>query len=190
MAKEIERPGIPVAYVTTLTSLAEEIRANRIVAGVRIPHPGGQSHARGGEGARSADRGHTSRARSADRIGGGSGVFRVDHRGPLMAPDPMRLVRQVHRVDSIAFGSGTALDNRRLSVDRQALVDLVLSDDRLTHCNVELVSLGENARIVHICNTVEPQWRVGPTFPAGSQRPARRRRRHAPSRWRGCHHLL
>ena len=39
MAKEIERTGIPVAYVTTLTSLAEEIRANRIVAGVRIPHP-------------------------------------------------------------------------------------------------------------------------------------------------------
>jgi glycine reductase complex component B subunit gamma len=39
MAKEIERAGIPVAYVTTLTSLAEEVRANRIVAGVRIPHP-------------------------------------------------------------------------------------------------------------------------------------------------------
>ena len=39
MAKEIERSGIPVAYITTLTSLAEEIRANRIVAGVRIPHP-------------------------------------------------------------------------------------------------------------------------------------------------------
>ena len=31
--------GIPVAYVTTLTSLAEDVRANRIVAGVRIPHP-------------------------------------------------------------------------------------------------------------------------------------------------------
>jgi betaine reductase len=41
MAKEIERTGIPVAYVTTLTSLAEENRANRIVAGVRIPHPMG-----------------------------------------------------------------------------------------------------------------------------------------------------
>jgi glycine reductase len=39
MAKEIERAGIPVAYVTTLTSLAEEVRANRIIAGVRIPHP-------------------------------------------------------------------------------------------------------------------------------------------------------
>lgn len=31
--------GIPVACVTTLTTLAAEVRANRIVAGVRIPHP-------------------------------------------------------------------------------------------------------------------------------------------------------
>lgn len=31
--------GIPVAYVTTLTSLASDVHANRIVAGVRIPHP-------------------------------------------------------------------------------------------------------------------------------------------------------
>ena len=31
--------GIPVAYITTLTTLATDVRANRIVAGVRIPHP-------------------------------------------------------------------------------------------------------------------------------------------------------
>lgn len=31
--------GIPVALVTTLTSLAADVKANRIVAGVRIPHP-------------------------------------------------------------------------------------------------------------------------------------------------------
>ena len=31
--------GIPVACVTTLTTLAADVRANRIVAGVRIPHP-------------------------------------------------------------------------------------------------------------------------------------------------------
>ena len=37
----MERAGIPVAYVTTLTSLAEDVRANRIVAGMRIPHPVG-----------------------------------------------------------------------------------------------------------------------------------------------------
>lgn len=31
--------GIPVACVTTLTTLAVDVRANRIVAGIRIPHP-------------------------------------------------------------------------------------------------------------------------------------------------------
>ena len=132
-----------MAYVTTLTSLAEEIRANRIVAGVRIPHPVWQSYARA-EKELEVRAAVTRRALEVptESVEGPS-VFRVDHRGPLMAPDPMRLVRQVHRVDSIAFGSGTALDNRRLSVDRQALVDLVLSDDRPTHCNVELVSLAK-----------------------------------------------
>lgn len=28
-----------MAYITTLTTLATDVRANRIIAGVRIPHP-------------------------------------------------------------------------------------------------------------------------------------------------------
>jgi glycine reductase len=30
-----------VSYITTLTTLATDVRANRIIAGVRIPHPVG-----------------------------------------------------------------------------------------------------------------------------------------------------
>ena len=41
MAKEIERAGIPTAYITTLTDLAQMMHAHRIVAGVQIPHPCG-----------------------------------------------------------------------------------------------------------------------------------------------------
>lgn len=41
MVKEIERAGIPTAYITTLTDLARMVGANRIVAGVQIPHPCG-----------------------------------------------------------------------------------------------------------------------------------------------------
>jgi hypothetical protein len=41
MAKEIERAGIPTAYITTLTDLATMMQANRIVAGVQIPYPCG-----------------------------------------------------------------------------------------------------------------------------------------------------
>lgn len=78
---------------------------------------------------------------------------------------PMRLERRVHNVSEIAFGPRIDLRQGRLELNRDALSTLVLADDRLTTCNVELVSGGENARVVHICDTVEPQWRThGMTF--------------------------
>jgi sarcosine reductase len=68
----------------------------------------------------------------------------------------MRLERRVHHVTELGFGARTGLDKGRLQIDHQALIDLVLADDRLTGC----------ARVIHICDTVEPHWRVnGPTFP-------------------------
>lgn len=41
MAKELERGGIPTVLVTCLTNVAEMVGANRILAGVAIPHPVG-----------------------------------------------------------------------------------------------------------------------------------------------------
>jgi len=78
----------------------------------------------------------------------------------------MRLERRVHQVDEIAFGPRTGLRDKRLEVDRDELRSLALSDDRVMTCNVELVSAGEHARVIHICDTVEPQWRtLGASFP-------------------------
>ncbi|MGH2377946.1 MAG: glycine/sarcosine/betaine reductase component B subunit [Candidatus Limnocylindria bacterium] len=83
-----------------------------------------------------------------------------------MAPRQARLERRGFPVTAAAFGPRTALDGGRLVIDRAELADLVLTDDRLTRCAVELVAPGEDARIVHICDTVEPQWRLdGGTFP-------------------------
>ena len=81
MAKEIERSGIPVAYVTTLTSLAEENRANRIVAGVRIPHPLGNPLLTA-DNEQSLRRAVTQRALDVlTEPVDGPKVFRVDHPG-------------------------------------------------------------------------------------------------------------
>jgi glycine reductase complex component B subunit alpha and beta len=78
----------------------------------------------------------------------------------------MRLERHVHEVRDIVFGSQTQLRAGHLEINRQSLIDLVRADDRVASCAVELVSPGENARVVHICDTVEPHWRAGgPTFP-------------------------
>jgi glycine/betaine/sarcosine/D-proline reductase family selenoprotein B len=41
LAKEIERVGIPVVYVTSLPTVAMMIGANRIVRGPAITHPFG-----------------------------------------------------------------------------------------------------------------------------------------------------
>ncbi len=41
IAKEIEREGIPVAYITAMVMVAQQVRAHRIIRGVKIPHPCG-----------------------------------------------------------------------------------------------------------------------------------------------------
>ena len=39
--KEIERAGLPAAVITSMTSVALSVGANRIVKAGRIPHPTG-----------------------------------------------------------------------------------------------------------------------------------------------------
>lgn len=41
LSKEIEKCNIPVVLITAMTPLAKQVGANRIVRGVRIPHPWG-----------------------------------------------------------------------------------------------------------------------------------------------------
>lgn len=41
ISKELEKAGLPVAIVTAMFPVAEQVRANRIVKGVSIPHPCG-----------------------------------------------------------------------------------------------------------------------------------------------------
>ena len=39
MAKELERAGIPTVLISSLVSIAKNVGATRIVAGLGIPHP-------------------------------------------------------------------------------------------------------------------------------------------------------
>ena len=39
MVKEIERAGIPVVHICTVTQISMTVGANRIVPAVAIPHP-------------------------------------------------------------------------------------------------------------------------------------------------------
>ena len=41
IVKEIEKGGLPVALITAMTKMATQVGANRIVTGIKIPHPCG-----------------------------------------------------------------------------------------------------------------------------------------------------
>jgi glycine reductase len=41
ISKELDREGLPVAMVSAMYPLAEQVGASRIIRGVRIPHPCG-----------------------------------------------------------------------------------------------------------------------------------------------------
>ena len=41
MSKELEKAGLPVAIISAMYAVVEQVRANRIVKGVSIPHPCG-----------------------------------------------------------------------------------------------------------------------------------------------------
>ena len=41
ISKELDKAGVPVAMISALFPLAEQVGASRIVKGVRIPHPCG-----------------------------------------------------------------------------------------------------------------------------------------------------
>ena len=43
MSKELEKAGLPVALVSAMFPVAMQVRAHRIVKGVRIPHPCGDA---------------------------------------------------------------------------------------------------------------------------------------------------
>lgn len=49
MVKEIERAGIPVVHVCTVTPISMTVGANRIVPAVAIPHPLGNPALEAGE---------------------------------------------------------------------------------------------------------------------------------------------
>ena len=41
MVREIERAGIPVAYITAMSLLAKQMGNNRVITGTKLPHPCG-----------------------------------------------------------------------------------------------------------------------------------------------------
>ena len=39
IAREIEKTGIPVAFMTAMSMMAKQLGANRVITGTKVPHP-------------------------------------------------------------------------------------------------------------------------------------------------------
>ena len=80
----------------------------------------------------------------------------------------MRLELGTFHVGEVVFGPQTRLGGGRLEVDHDELARLALQDPRLRRASIQLVRPREEARIVHVCDTIEPRAKVsgpGGVFP-------------------------
>lgn len=71
-------------------------------------------------------------------------------------------------ISDVQFGEKTKVENGTLFVNRDEIVGLVLTDDRLIGCKVELAKPGEPCRIAPVKDVIEPRVKVsggGAIFP-------------------------
>ncbi|MCL4458877.1 MAG: glycine/sarcosine/betaine reductase component B subunit [Chloroflexi bacterium] len=80
----------------------------------------------------------------------------------------MRLELATFEVKDVVFGPRTALQDGTLSIDREELQRLLLEDENLRNVEIELARPGEETRIIHVLDALEPRLKVtgpGYTFP-------------------------
>src|SRR5919205_1228086 len=80
----------------------------------------------------------------------------------------MRLEIGTIAVDNLELDGRTALDNRTLLVDREAVRRQVLEDPHFADVQLHVARPGESIRIVHALDVSEPRWKTagpGGVFP-------------------------
>ena len=74
---------------------------------------------------------------------------------------------RIHIAD-VQFGDKTEIKGNTLYVNAKELSDLILKDDRLLSCRIELARPGESIRITPVKDVIEPRLKVegpGCVFP-------------------------
>jgi glycine reductase len=72
----------------------------------------------------------------------------------------MKLELRTFEVTDVVLGSETALSSGVLTVDGGALKELLLRDDHFADVAIEVVRPGDDVRVVHIIDAVEPRLRL------------------------------
>ena len=64
------------------------------------------------------------------------------------------------RIEDVQFGEVTKIENHVLYVNAKELEELVLEDDRLVSCRIELAHPGESCRITPVKDVMEPRIKM------------------------------
>lgn len=63
-------------------------------------------------------------------------------------------------VSKVVFDAETRLDDEVLKIRRQELEELVRGDPRIAGLDLDIVEPGESARVIHVCDAIEPRVKV------------------------------
>ncbi|MBA2526254.1 MAG: glycine reductase [Pyrinomonadaceae bacterium] len=63
-------------------------------------------------------------------------------------------------VNKIVFDRETRLDDDVLKISRRELEELVQGDPRIAEVKIEIVEAGESARVIHVCDAIEPRIKI------------------------------
>ncbi|MDP4160721.1 MAG: glycine/sarcosine/betaine reductase component B subunit, partial [Bacillota bacterium] len=77
----------------------------------------------------------------------------------------MKLEMGTFKIEQVIFGRKTCLDNGVLEINREELINYLSEDKTFSEAGLEIVTPGENARIVHVIDAVEPRFKDGNTVP-------------------------
>lgn len=66
-------------------------------------------------------------------------------------------------INEVVLGEESKVEDHVLYLDQQAIVDMVLEDDHLASCHVEIAKPGEKTRITPVKDVIEPRCKVDST---------------------------
>ncbi len=69
----------------------------------------------------------------------------------------MKLRLESHSVDALEFGPETSLIDGTLTIDREEVSRIARYDDSVSDVQIELASPGEETRIIHVLDAIEPR---------------------------------
>lgn len=64
-------------------------------------------------------------------------------------------------IKDVRFSDKTAISKGCLTIDRGELQGMLQKDNRLERVEIELTRPGENCRILHVCDVIEPRAKIG-----------------------------